>query len=136
MEINYLAVLLAAIASMVIGAWWYSPAGFGDAWIKEMGFSKEDIRKVRQSEMMKSYVLMFLSSLITAYILAHVAFMSEALELGNGMSSAIFMWLGFMFPIILGGVLWDGRSWKHFCITGGYWLVMLVAMRAILTYWP
>ena len=37
-DVNYLAVLVAAIINMVIGSIWYSPSmGFGKSWMKYSG---------------------------------------------------------------------------------------------------
>ncbi len=43
-SINYLAVILCGIISMVIGAIWYGPV-FGKLWMKQYGFTEEDLRK-------------------------------------------------------------------------------------------
>lgn len=33
-DVNYLAVLVSAIASMVLGMIWYNPSVFGNTWMK------------------------------------------------------------------------------------------------------
>ena len=70
-EVNYLAVLLAAISSMVVGSLWYMPAGFGKAWMKLTGV-KPDRSKMTGGKMAWMYGSVFVCSLLTAYILAHV----------------------------------------------------------------
>ena len=40
MGINYWAVLVAGVAYMVLGAIWYTPALFGNAWLKAIGKTK------------------------------------------------------------------------------------------------
>jgi hypothetical protein len=42
-EVNYLAVLLAAAATMIIGFLWYSPILFGNVWMKQIGLKAEDM---------------------------------------------------------------------------------------------
>ena len=42
-DINWLAVLVSVIANMVIGAIWYGPL-LGKPWMKELGFTMEDIQ--------------------------------------------------------------------------------------------
>jgi hypothetical protein len=54
MEINYLAVLVAALVSMVIGGLWYSPLLFGNIWMKLSGITQKDVEKAKKQGMMKS----------------------------------------------------------------------------------
>ncbi len=42
-DINYWAVLVAAVVSMVIGALWYSPVLFGKLWMKYSGLSDKKL---------------------------------------------------------------------------------------------
>ena len=44
-KLNYLAIIAAAISTFVIGGLWYSPAVFGKAWMRENGFTEEDMKK-------------------------------------------------------------------------------------------
>ena len=46
MNINYLAVVVAAIVNMALGSLWYGPI-FGKAWIKMMKFSESDMKAAR-----------------------------------------------------------------------------------------
>jgi hypothetical protein len=54
--------------------------------------------------------------------------------IGTIMSSTIFTWLGFYFPVDLGAVAWEKKSWKLFFINTGYHLMMLLVAAVILTY--
>ena len=71
-NLNLLAVLVAAMSTMVVGFLWYSPLLFAKPWMKEMGYDPND--KARMEEMKKSagpaYGGSFLASLISAFILA------------------------------------------------------------------
>lgn len=42
-EVNYLAVLIATVATMALGFLWYSPVLLGNAWVKQRGMKMEDI---------------------------------------------------------------------------------------------
>ena len=50
MAVNYLAVLVAAIVSMVIGGLWYSPLLFGNVWMKLSGITQKDVEKAKKKE--------------------------------------------------------------------------------------
>jgi len=66
--INYLAVLVAALIPMAVGALWYSPALFAKKWMALVGKTEEEMKNVNP---MKAYGISFLTSLIMAYVLAH-----------------------------------------------------------------
>ena len=44
MEINFLALLLAALSTLVVGFIWYNPKVFGTAWMKLNGFTEEQMK--------------------------------------------------------------------------------------------
>lgn len=45
-------------------------------------------------------------------------------------------WLGFVAPVTLGAVLWEGKHWKLWFLNNGYYLVTLLLMGAVLALWP
>lgn len=135
-EVNYLAVLLAAVASMALGFAWYSPYVLGKQWTRERGISAENLKKA-QKEMGKLYALSFVVALITAYVLSHVMSLSENFfhypMLSTGLITAFWMWLGFVMPVqITATIFSDKKNWKLFGIDTGYQLVSLLAMGAVI----
>lgn len=72
-EVNYLAVLLAMISSMVVGMVWYARGVFGNTWIN---LAKVDMSKDR-SGVWKPIAVTAVVSFITAYVLAHVTYLSN-----------------------------------------------------------
>ena len=45
-HLNYLAVGAAALATIIIGALWYSPLLFGDLWLKAHGYPVEEMQQM------------------------------------------------------------------------------------------
>jgi hypothetical protein len=140
-SINYLAVLGAAAAAVVLGALWFGPL-FGKIWMKEMGFTKEDMEKGKtdpaaQKAMMKSYLLVAVGALITAYVMAHSLTFAMSYLNSTGPQAALmgafWNWLGFTAPALMGSVLWEGKSWKYWAVVAGYYLVSFAIMAVILT---
>lgn len=130
-SVNYLAILVAAVVSMAVGFLWYSKIFFGKPWTKLMGYTEEGIKKA-QKEMGKMYILSFAAALITAYILSHVMVLSENFydysREATGLSTAFWMWLGFIMPVQLTGEIFGGKKWTLFAINTGYQLVSILAM--------
>jgi hypothetical protein len=135
-DVNYLAVLLAAVAFMVVGFLWYGPL-FGKRWAKLKGFTEESMKK-GQKEMPKWYIVSFVLGLITAYVLSHVMFLSQNFfhysEQMSGLTSAFWMWLGFVMPVQATATIFsEKRRWEVFGIDTGYQLVGLLVMGLVLS---
>ena len=138
--INYLAVLVCGVFSMVLGFLWYGPF-FSKPWMKYMGITKADMEKFKASgkSMGPSYGFMFAASLIMAFVLAHsLIFASAYLQVEGipaGLQAGFWNWLGFVMPATLGSVLFEKKHWKVWVINLGYYLVLLCGMGVILALW-
>ena len=133
--VNYLAVVVSAIVGMVIGALWYSQLLFGKMWMKLSGVTGKHIQKAKEKGMSKNYALAFLGSLLMSYILAHFVYYTQASTVLEGMQTGFWIWLGFVATIMLGMVLWEGKSWKLYFVKAAHELVALAVMGAILAVW-
>ncbi|HLD02949.1 MAG TPA: DUF1761 domain-containing protein [Candidatus Nanoarchaeia archaeon] len=132
--INYWAVLVATIAAQVIGFLWYGPL-FGKLWIKLSGFTDLDMAKAREKGMAKSYILNFIASLVTAYVLAHFVDYVGAASFGTALQLAFWLWLGFIVPVMLGIVIWEGKPARLYILNIVHYLISLVVMSVILALW-
>lgn len=94
-EVNWIGVGLAALSSMVVGFIWYAPKVFGDKWARMVGLTKPQMQKGA----VRATLIMFISALITAYILAHVSFLAHDFFrhsfLQDAVTTAFWLWLGF-----------------------------------------
>ncbi len=133
-DVNYWAVLLAAVASMIVGFVWYM-ALFSKPWTKEMGISDKDMQ-AGKDKAGKMYGISFILSLLTAYILVHVMTFSlifyHYTPVATGLSSAFWMWLGFIMPVQATDVMFGGKSFKLFAMNTGYQLASLLAMGLVI----
>ena len=128
-----LGIILAAIASMAVGAYWYSPKGFGQQWMKLTGLSKKDMKKMELSPS-KAMLLGFLGALITAFVLDAIIQMTGVIALSDYLRLALLVFVGFMMPLTLDPYLWEGKKAKLFYINGSYWLVSMIAQSLVLFY--
>jgi hypothetical protein len=91
-EINWLAVIIATLSTMVVGSIWYTPKVFGNWWIKtakvEMGGSA-----------VGPIVVTLIVSFISAWVLAGAAAIAQGFYggsfLANTIITAIILWAGF-----------------------------------------
>lgn len=132
--VNLVAILVAAVANMVIGALWYSPALFGKQWMKAMGIKASDMDKDK-NKMGMMYGLTGVAALVTSYVLAHfIVFAGEKTAFG-GAKIAFWVWIGFIVTKSLVDVLFESKNWNIYYISMGYQLVALLTMGAILGAW-
>ena len=135
-EVNWLAVLVAGVMSMMVGFFWYSPLLFAKPWMKMSGMTKE---KIAKSNMTKTYGISFVVGLVTAFVLAYGMGLSidffHYSGLLTGISSAIWIWLGFVMPVQLTSWLFDGKSFSLFLINTGYQLSSLIVMGVVIGLW-
>ena len=137
MEINYWAVLACALASMILGSLWYGPL-FGKKWMELNGVDPKD--KAHLEKMRKSagplYLIQFLLTLFSVYVLAHfIAAWKDA----SGVTTAMWIWIGFVIPTLAAAIMWTSEStkgkWTRFFIQSGYQLLLFVVFGLILGYW-
>ncbi len=136
-SLNWLAILVAAIATMILGFLWYSPLLFAKAWTREMGYDLND--KAKMDEMRKSagpaYAGSLAASLLSAFTLALILHGIRADSLHFGVMASFHIWLGFVATVQFTGALFAKQSMKLFAINTGYQLVCFLVMGAILVLW-
>lgn len=131
--INYWAVLVGAVVAMILGFIWYGPL-FGKKWAKLSGLSMD---KMKPNPVHMG--IMALGALLMSFVLSHAIIFASAYLKETGVSAglmgALWNWLGFVAPVTIGVVLWEGKSWHLWFINAGYYLVSLILMSLVLTLW-
>lgn len=133
-EISWLAVLLATVASMIVGSLWYTPALFGRAWMKLAKLNPKDMEKGGWSPIIISVV----ACAVTAFVLAHFIFIAyqfyqaEYSFLVTGIITALWVWLGFVAVRFLTHDSFEGRPLKLTLLNAAHDLVTLLAMALVI----
>jgi hypothetical protein len=131
--VNYFAILLCAISSMIIGFFWYGPL-FGKEWMKLVGLTSEKQEKAKKT-MQSTYTAMFIASLIMAWILFHFIWYAApgSLTLFTSIKIAIYSWIGFIATTSYTKFLFspEKKPIKLLFIETGYQLASLIAMGIV-----
>ena len=135
LPINYIAVLVAALASFVIGFMFHGPL-FGKLWMRLANIHPTGKEKL--SDMVPQMIKNMLANIVCAYVLAVFIYVTESYynNLGNvfgGMGVAFWAWLGFLVTSSSMDVIWMGKSTKLWIFEVVASLVSFIAMGAILT---
>ncbi|MBI3004800.1 MAG: DUF1761 domain-containing protein [Ignavibacteriales bacterium] len=126
---NYVAILVAAVANMVIGFLWYGLL-FGKKWAALHGYTEEQIKSMNPGPL---YAQSFVAVLVSYYILAR--FVPSTATLMDGIEVACLVWLGFVTTTQFTASLFSTKPRALYFLDTGYQLVTFIAAGAILTAW-
>lgn len=124
--LNWLAVIVAAVSSFIIGGLWYGPL-LGKAWMRASGMTEE---KAQQGNMGMVFGVSFVLQLAAAVVLAMFLGPESDLIFGlvAGGSVGVF-WVATAFGVVY---LFERRPLAHWAVNSGYWVVAYLVMGAIL----
>lgn len=132
-EINWLAVLLADVSSMVVGAIWYAKPVFGKRWMRLSGLTDESMRATNPA---LPLIITFVVSFLTAAVLAGSAAIAQHFYQGNfllnAVLTAVILWIGFTAARMITHDLFDRRSSSLTVLNLAHELVTVVIMGLII----
>lgn len=126
--VNWLAVVLAALAGFLVGGIWYGPL-MGKSWMVAMGKTEDDLKNINPA---KLYGFTFLLAILASWTLAHT-FASYAKDLSTVVKvmTAFGVALGFIVPALWTNYLFQDAKKPLFWIDAGYWLLFYIAMGLV-----
>jgi len=127
--VNYLAVVVAAVAAVAIGIVYYGLAGFGDRLARVLGSTP--VRQPGPAQLAIGVVV----SLLNAWVLALLSLNLGAASITDGIMLGVLAWLGFMATLSGAQVAFQGRPRNAWLITNVHDVVVQVVMAAIVTLW-
>jgi hypothetical protein len=130
---NYFAILIAAVVAWLAGAAWYM--SLGKIWASALGITPADMEARRkQPGAFLPFIYVFLAELVMAWVLAgllgHLG--AGQVTLKNGVISGAFCWAGFVITTIVVNNSFAHRDARLLLIDGGYWLVALLLIGAVI----
>lgn len=159
MQPNFLALLVAALSTLVVGFIWYNPKVFGSIWMRETGMTEE---KAKGANMMIVFGMAifyaFLIAMVLQFLVIHqfgalgmvggdptlakpsyAAFMADYgiafRTFKHGMLHGFITGLFFALPVVGTGALFERRTWRYTLVSGGYWVVCCTIMGGIICAW-
>lgn len=159
MEVNFLALLVAALSTLVVGFIWYNPKVFGTIWMKESGMTDEKIKGANMAlifsmAVVYAFFISFILQMLTIHQFgalgmiggdpsiakpSYEAFMNDYGDtfrtFKHGALHGFMTGLFLAIPIIGTNALFERRSWKYTLITGGFWVVCFMIMGGIICAW-
>lgn len=132
LDINWLAVALATVASMIVAGVWYQDFAFGLPWKKMTKIDAKRAEKAGNTPM----VVVLVVNLFTAIVLA-AAISIVATHFGNSsvwlaLATSVVIWLAFSATTLLTHNMFEQKPLKLTAINNGYQLAMFTAMALII----
>jgi hypothetical protein len=126
-EVNWIAVALCGVSSLVLGGLWYSPAMFARSWQTAAGLSDED---AQNGNMALTFGGAFLLSLVAAAVFA----MFLGTEMSVGAATAAGFAAGLCWVAASYGISYsfERRPLKLWLINGGYHTLQFTLFGLIL----
>lgn len=126
--VNFLAVVVATIASYGLGALWYGPI-FGKTWQGEVGLTEDDIKGANMARI-------FGTTLVLTFIMAlGIALFGDLKDWMSGLQSGLMFGVFFVAASMGINYLYQQKSLKLWLIDIGYQVLFLGIMGAILGAW-
>ncbi len=126
-ELNWIAVLLCGVGSMLLGGIWYSPLLFGRVWQRGAGLSDSDLAGGNPALI---YGLAFVLSLAAAAMFA--LFLGRDMGLGPSVAAgaaAGLFWVAAAFGI---NYLFERRGLTHWLVNAGYHVLQFTMFGLVL----
>ncbi len=130
-SLNFIAITVCAVVVWLIGAAWYSPLLFAKPWVAIVGRQMGE----KPKGVYKGMIASLIGDLFLCFVLAHILRWSGANDWMDGLHIGLLMWVAFFAAPMYPQSVYEGRPAKYFAINGGYWLVSLLVVGAILAVW-
>ena len=135
-EINYWAVILATLSSMIVGSIWYTPKVFGNYWMKTAGVTPSG----KMSDATGPIITTLLVSFVTAWVLAGASTIAWHFYGGSffwgAIVTAVVLWAGFTAARFITHDAFDKRPSGLTMLNIAHELVTILVMAIIIGVWP
>lgn len=128
-QISIIEIIIGAMIGMLLGAFWYSPIGFGPSWMKSIGKTPETLGS-QIAPMLGSVVASILTAVGVAIL--HSAIAPGCVVEAIGLGAVLGLLL--IFPALLSDNLFCGWGTKLLLIQSGYRVVSVILMSVAMFY--
>ena len=133
-HINYLAVLVAGVASFALGAIWYSPVLFAKRWQNELGFTDEYLRQANMPLVMGGSLVMIIIMALGNAILQQAIYGADG-NLELGLKTGLMIGLFFSATTLAINYFYQRKSLMLWLIDALYQVFFCAIAGAIIGAW-
>ncbi len=141
MELNFLAIAVAALVPLIVGLVYFHPAVLGGPWMRVNGFTLESIGKGPNPILY--VVALGLSFLLSMFVCINVTGPGQDAApdghsyatFGHGTVHGVMISLLVLLPVLGTMSIFEKRGWGWVFTNLGYWMLTLAIMGGILSAW-
>jgi Protein of unknown function (DUF1761) len=127
--VNYLAIVIAALAGFGLGAVWYMV--LAKPWMHAVGKSEGELRPEGSAKALP-FAIAIVALFIMAWMLAGIMGHLGQVSVRGGVISGFLVWLGFVITTMGVNHAFSGAKPMLTVIDGLYWLVVLMIQGAVI----
>ena len=129
-HINYLAVVLAAVAGFAFGALYYTL--LGKAWMDAVGLTEEQVKKDRSKiPFITSFASLLVLALVLSWIFGQLG--GDGLSAGRSVGTAVLLWLGLIVTSVATNNAFQGAKAKLTVLDSMHWLGVAVIQALVIS---
>lgn len=128
LNVNLIAVIAAAAASMIIGSLWYSSLLFGKKWMEIKNYTPDDMKAAPGA-----LALAGLKSLVTAFVLALLFRGINVITIWDALTVSFMIWAGFQLTTEANDVIFGEKPFMLCLLDSANQLASILTMGIILT---
>lgn len=130
--INYLAVFVAAVAYMALGALWYSPALLGRTWMRLIGKTREQVAADFKAV---NYLWAIIAAFLASYGIARLMLWTGLTGVGEAIKLAVLVGISFVLAAMWVNDSFEARPRALTLVNVVYHVVGLIIVAIILGLW-
>ena len=131
-SVNFLSIIVAAVAYMALGALWYSPVLFGSAWMKGIGKTRE---QVAAGASPMNYIMALILSFIAAYGIARIMVWTNRDSISDGIVIGLLAGVCFAWSVVGVHDVFENRPKGLTFINALYHIVGFMIIGIIVGAW-
>lgn len=135
-EINYWAVVVATLSTMVVGSVWYTPKVFGKLWMRLAKVTPGGDGKSAVGPILVTLVVSFIS----AWVFAGASWIAFEFYGGSFLAATLvtglLLWAGFTAARFITHDAFEGRPASLTVLNIAHELVTVIVMAVIIGVWP
>jgi Protein of unknown function (DUF1761) len=128
-DVDFLPVLVAAIAAFALGGTYYAVLG------EQLAAVSDAAAAASEQPAPWKLAVELLRSLTLAAVVAGLAVQGEIDHWSGGLLLGAALWIGFPLVLWIGAVIHENTPWKLAAIHAGDWLAKLLVVAVIVSVW-
>lgn len=131
-DINYLAVVLATLSTLVVGSLWYTKRAFGTYWIRVARVDEAAAAERGVWPILVTVVVSFITAWVLAGAISIAHDFYDGAFLTDALLTGVLLWAGFTAARVVTHDAFEGRPTGLTALTLGHELVTVLVMSLVI----